>query len=90
MRIRQSSFAVCVLFFLFSCLSLSIAQQSSPSQDNDNKTVEGTAVSVSRTTLVVRTDDNQFVLFTFRPNAFRGKSVTPGSRVRVTAWGSQR
>jgi hypothetical protein len=57
---------------------------SSPQAVTDNS-VEGTVVSATRDTLVVRTDDNQFQLFTYDRGAVRAKSLAPGSRVRVTA-----
>jgi len=47
--------------------------------------VEGTVVSSSQDTLVVRTDDNQFVLFDYDNSAVRSRSVVKGARVRVTA-----
>jgi hypothetical protein len=43
------------------------------------------SVSVSRATLVVRTGDNPFQLFTYGPGAVRPSSLVPGVRVRVTA-----
>lgn len=61
-------------------------QQGTPSShaENDN-TVEGTVVSATRNTLVVRTDDNQFQLFTYDRSAIHAGSLSPESRVRVTA-----
>jgi len=47
--------------------------------------VEGTVVSTSRSTLVVRTDDNRFQLFTYDRSAMPSKRLLAGSRVRVTA-----
>jgi hypothetical protein len=45
----------------------------------------GTVVSVSRQTMVVRTEDNQFHLFTFSSDMVRPQGVTPGARIRVTS-----
>lgn len=55
----------------------------SSSQAPDN--VEGTVVSSTRNTLVVRTDDNQFRLFTYDRAGVRTRSIVQGARVRVTA-----
>jgi RNase P/RNase MRP subunit p29 len=52
---------------------------------SDNSAVEGTVVSSTRNTLVVRTDDNQYQLFTHDRGAVRSGSLVPGARVRVTA-----
>ncbi len=51
---------------------------------NDNA-VEGTVASSTRNTLVVRTDDNQYQLFTYDRSMARPTSLTQGTRVRVTA-----
>jgi hypothetical protein len=45
----------------------------------------GTVVSSTRNTLVVRTDGNQYQLFTFESGANRPASLTAGSTVRVTS-----
>ena len=61
-------------------------QQGTPSSraENDN-TVEGTVVSATPNTLVVRTDDNQFQLFTYNRSALHAGTLSQGYRVRVTA-----
>lgn len=63
----------------------SSSQASNPSESANNGSIEGTVVSATRDTLVVRTGDNQFQLFTYRPGAVRPTSLAPGVRVRVTA-----
>jgi hypothetical protein len=80
---------------LFVCLvSLSLpiqAQQNlpdtpsaSPAQTKgDNPVVEGTVVSTTRHTLVVRSDDSQYHLFTLNNDAVRNEAAKPGARVRV-------
>ena len=74
------------LFASFFIVSLASGQQNTaPSQSPNENAVEGTVVSVSRDTLVVRTDDNEFHLFTYAPGAVRPKSLAPGTRARVTA-----
>jgi hypothetical protein len=61
-----------------------IGQVASSSEAPSDNTVEGTVASTSRETLVVRTDDNQYQLFTYDRGAVRPKSLVPGTRVRVT------
>lgn len=81
------------LLFVATCLLLSPtlillpaqAQQSTSSSQSDNSTIEGTVTSLSRDTLVVRTDDNQFQLYTYSRGAVRPRSLARGARVRVTA-----
>jgi hypothetical protein len=60
-------------------------QDASPAQSASEPTVEGTVVSVSRTTLVIRTDDGQYHLFTYDRPSVRSQAVVAGARVRVTA-----
>ncbi len=54
-------------------------------QPANNDTVEGTVVSTTRNTLVVRTDDSQHELFTYDRGTVRSGTLVPGARVRVTA-----
>jgi hypothetical protein len=63
----------------------SLSQASNSSEPANSVSTEGTVVSVSRITLVVRIADNQFQLFTYSPGAVRPSSLVPGMRVRVTA-----
>jgi hypothetical protein len=56
----------------------------SPGPQAEN-TIEGTAVSSTRDTLVVRTEDNQFHLFVFDRDTVKPRSVPTGSRVRVVS-----
>ena len=60
-------------------------ESTSSSQSVNNSAVEGTVVSSTRNTLVVRTDDNQYQLFTYDRGAVRSGSLVAGARVRVTA-----
>jgi RNase P/RNase MRP subunit p29 len=46
--------------------------------------VEGVVVSITPTTLVVRTDDNQFHLFTYEDGTVPKETVKPGVRVRIS------
>jgi hypothetical protein len=47
--------------------------------------MEGTVVSVSHQTLVLRSDDNRFQLFTYERPSVPPVSLAQGVRVRVTA-----
>ncbi len=84
---------------LFVCLAISAipiqAQQNSDppaspsynsaSNNSGDNNVTGTLVSRSRRTMVVRTDSNQFRLFTYDRESLRGGMPNPGDRVDVTA-----
>jgi hypothetical protein len=86
MRARSVILACCV-FVASTVITLPAngQQNTSTSQSSSDNSVEGTVVSAGRDTLVVRTDDNQFQLFTYDRGAVRAKSIAPGARVRVTA-----
>jgi hypothetical protein len=86
MSIRVVVLACCVVIIpSLTVLPLTAQQDESSSQTSDEKAVEGTVVSSTRDTLVVRTDDNQFQLFTYNRGTVRAKTLTQGSRVRVAA-----
>ena len=57
----------------------------SASDNSGNATIEGTVVSASRDTLVVRSEDNRVQLFTYGRGSVRAKSLAAGARVRVAA-----
>jgi hypothetical protein len=56
--------------------------KSAQPQGNDH-VIEGTVVSVSRHTLVVLADDNQYHLFTYAASTVHHAAVKPGVHVRV-------
>jgi hypothetical protein len=86
MRIRMLMLASCILVVLtFIALPAQGQQDTSSPQAANENSVEGTVVSATRDTLVVRTDGNQVQLFTYDRGAVRARSLAPGSRVRVTA-----
>jgi len=58
-------------------------QDSSSSQSQDNATIEGTVVASSRTSFVVKGDNNQFQVFTFDRDTNKPPSIAVGSQVRV-------
>lgn len=76
---------VCLMFIFCALVSWpAFSQQSDASnQAQDEATVEGTVISSSRLTLVVRSDDDQFHLFTWDRNTTKPRSVPAGARVRV-------
>jgi hypothetical protein len=76
---------VCSLFLVCALLSWPAysLQDNASTQSQDESAVEGTVVSSSQTTLVVRSDDNQFHLFTWDRNTTRPRTLPTGARVRV-------
>jgi hypothetical protein len=60
-------------------------QVSSPSQAQDQAKIEGTVVASSHVTFVVRTDDNQFHLFTLDRDTNSPRTLPVGTRVRVNS-----
>jgi len=79
-----ASVVICASFALFT-ISIQAQQDADPPASASKTTVTGTLVSESRETLVVRSDDNLFHLFTYDHEAVRGQRPTPGDRVQVTA-----
>jgi hypothetical protein len=75
----------CFLLVAFSLLStLAVSQENTTSaQPQSQSTIEGTVASATRQTFVVRTEDNQFYLFTFNRYTDKPQSIAVGSRVRV-------
>jgi hypothetical protein len=59
--------------------------QTAPEQTEAAGSTVGTVVSVSRQTMTLRTDDNQFQLFVFNNDMVRPQGLTPGSRIRVAS-----
>ncbi len=58
--------------------------KSAQTQGND-PVIEGTVVSRTRHTLVVRSDDGLYHLFTYDTGSIPNEAVKPGARVRVSA-----
>jgi hypothetical protein len=61
------------------------ANNNATDQSANNNAAEGTVVSSTHNTLVVRTDDNQYQLFTYDQGAVRSGVLVAGARVRVVA-----
>jgi hypothetical protein len=82
----RSMLVISVVLILNWAVPPSTAQQNNPSPEVSSDTsVEGTVVSTSGQTLVVRFDSNQFQLFTYERPSVRPTSLVPGARVRVTS-----
>ena len=77
-----------VLMFIF-CALLSwpvYSQQNNASnQSQDENTVEGTIISSNHGSFVVRSDDNQFHVFTWDRDTTRAHTLAAGARVRVSS-----
>jgi hypothetical protein len=71
------------VFILIAVTFLSVPGQARV--PSEQETVTGTVVSLSRNTLVVRSEDGQYRLFTFDPNTTKPNSIPAGSEVRVTS-----
>jgi hypothetical protein len=92
MRTRTAILLFSIVFLCMLCFSLSIqAQQSLPdapsakstNTSGDDPVVEGTVVSTTRHTLVIRSEDDKYHLFTYETGTMRDEAVKPGARVRV-------
>lgn len=77
--------AISVVLFSSFAAPVRATQQSDGSQSIEDTTMEGTVVSRSRQTLVLRTDDNRFQLFTYERPSVPPVSLAQGVRVRITA-----
>ena len=62
-----------------------VSPVATPEQSEHAGAVLGTVVSITRQTMVVRTDDNQFHLFVLEPDLVRPKGLTTGARIRVAS-----
>lgn len=89
----RKSLELRVCSFLIGCALLSwpaFSQQdassnNSSSQAQNDTTVEGTVVASSHITFVVKSDDDQFHLYTFDRNTNRPRTLAVGARVRVVS-----
>jgi hypothetical protein len=80
-----SMLSVWSLLLVCALLPMTVMSQeaTTSSQPNSENTIEGTVVTSTRDTLVVRTQDNQFHLFVFDRDTVKPRSVATGSRVSV-------
>src|SRR5207248_1352420 len=70
-------------FFTITPSSCQEPNTTSPQATND--VLEGTLVSSSRETMVVRTADDQFRLFVLDQNTRKPRTLSPGTRVQVSS-----
>ena len=61
------------------------APSSTTAKADNDPTIEGTVVSATGKTLVVRSDDDQYHLFTYENGSAPDNSLQPGARVRVSS-----
>jgi hypothetical protein len=66
-------------------IDLAMGAPAANAQASDQTSMEGTVVSTSRDTLVVRTDDEDFYLFVFDRFTVKPRTIAAGSRVRVVS-----
>ena len=80
-----SSIVVCMLLSApaYSLQDHPSSQSNSSSQSQDHGTLEGTVVASNRTSFVVRSDDNQFHVFTVDRDTNKPRTLAVGSQVRV-------
>jgi hypothetical protein len=83
----RNLFTLRVCSLLVACALLSwpaySQQDNSSSQTQDEKTVEGTVISSSNVTFVVKSDDDHYHLYTFDRNTNKPRSLAVGTQVRV-------
>jgi hypothetical protein len=74
---------------LIACAILPVSVMSqettTSSQGQNENTIEGAVVSSTRHTLVVKTEETQFQLFTIDRGTVKPRSLPPGTRVRVVS-----
>jgi len=64
------------------------APVTSPEPGEHAGAIVGSIVSITRQTMVVRTEDNQFHLFVYDNDLVRPKGLAPGARIRVLSDGT--
>ena len=74
-----------LVFWLATSAAESVGQQGNSQNPLNDSGVEGTVVSSSRETFVIRTSENQFRLFVLDRYTVRPPTLTPGTRVRVAS-----
>jgi hypothetical protein len=85
MQARLLALVCCFVFLPLSFALSAEAQQDTTASSRNNDAWEGTVVSSTRDTLVVRRDDGEFQLFRYERDATRPATLAQGARVRVTA-----
>jgi hypothetical protein len=76
---------VSAFFAVMFCMFIALPTEAQQNIPTPNDSVEGVVVSTTRNTLVVRSDDGQFHLFTYDRPGTRPASLALNTRVRVAA-----
>jgi hypothetical protein len=67
------------------CIAILLLATTLRAQERDESTMEGTVVSATRETMVIRGDDNTHQLFVFERRTQRPRAIPAGSRVSVVS-----
>src|SRR5690242_21935009 len=81
-RTRLVRHSMLCLSFL---ITLIVAVQHAHAQEGQNEKVTGTVVSLSRTTITIRTTDGRYQLFTLGPGMKKPPALAVGSLVEITS-----
>jgi len=81
--IRTQQLIRCSMLCLYFLIVLTVAIQPAKAQEEK---VTGTVVSMSRSTITVRTSDGKYQLFTLAPGVKRPQTVAIGSQVEITSF----
>jgi hypothetical protein len=76
---------VFLLLPFFTIMPSSCQEPNTTTPQATNDVLEGTVTSSSRETMVVRTSDDQFRLFVFDQDTRKPRTLSPGTRVRVSS-----
>jgi hypothetical protein len=76
---------ICLLLPFFTIMPSFCQEPKITSPPATNDVLEGTVISSSRETMVVRTSDDQFRLFIFDQDTRKPRTLPPGTRVRVSS-----
>jgi hypothetical protein len=80
--IRNRQLVRCSMFCLYFLIGLTVAIQPAHAQDEKST---GTVVSLSRTTITIRTTDGRYQLFTLAPGMKKPPALAVGSQVQITS-----
>lgn len=85
LRLRSTSSIGCFCLALFALASVSDAAQRGPTAPSAQSTVEGTVISTTTGTLLVRSDGGDFHLFSLDSRTTRPATIPVGARVSVAS-----
>ena len=81
--VSVNTFPATLLLALVSFAAVAAPQQQASVDEEDERTTSGTVVSSTRSTIVVRTDENRHQLFVFDRDTVRPRTIANGSSVRI-------